>query len=82
MSVREHIGIVGGGLLGMTVAWELVRRGPNGETDVIARNVLTFDLASDGSALYSDGLAISRVGPNGGSECVLKAELIERVLAL
>jgi protoporphyrinogen oxidase len=27
MSVREHIGIVGGGLLGMTVAWELVRRG-------------------------------------------------------
>jgi hypothetical protein len=63
-------------------SWELVRRRPNGETDVIARNVLTFDLASDGSALYSDGLAISRVGPNGGSECVLKAELIERVLAL
>jgi hypothetical protein len=63
-------------------SWELVRRGPNGETDVIARNVLTFDLASDGSALYSDGLGISRVGPNGSSERVLKAELIERVLAL
>ena len=44
--------------------------------------VLTFDLASDGSVLYSDGLGISRVGPDGSSERVLKAELIEKVLAL
>jgi len=63
-------------------SWELVRRGNNGETDVIARNVLTFDLASDGSALYSDGLGISRIGQDGSTQRVLKAELIERVLAL
>ena len=63
-------------------SWELVRRGSTGETDVIARNVLTFDLASDGSALYSDGVAISRIGPDGSSERVLQAELIEKVLAL
>ncbi len=63
-------------------SWELVRRGRTGETDVIARNVLTFDLASDGSALYSDGVAISRIGPDGSSERVLQAELIEKVLAL
>src|SRR5580700_9225258 len=61
-------------------SWELVRRGRNGDTDVIASNVLTFDLASDGSALYSDGVAISRIGPDGSSERVLQAELIEKVL--
>ena len=63
-------------------SWELVRRGRTGETDVIARNVLTFDLASDGSALCSDGLAISRVSQDGRSERLLQAELIEKVLAL
>ena len=63
-------------------SWELVRRGRNGDTDVIASNVLTFDLASDGSALYSDGVAISRIGRDGSSERVLQAELIEKVLAL
>jgi len=63
-------------------SWELVRRGRNGDTDVIASNVLTFDLASDGSALYSDGVAISRIGPDGSSERLLQAELIEKVLAL
>ena len=64
------------------LSWELVRRGSNGETEVIARNVLTFDLASDGSALYSDGVAISRVSQDGRSERLLQAELIEKVLAL
>jgi hypothetical protein len=63
-------------------SWELVRRGRNGDTDVIARNVLSFDLASDGSALYSDGVGISRVGREGRSERLLQAELIEKVLAL
>ena len=63
-------------------SWELVRRGPNGDTAVLARNVLAFDLAADGSALYSNGLSISRVGPDGRSEKLVQAELIERVLAL
>jgi hypothetical protein len=63
-------------------SWELVRRGCDGDTEVLARNVLAFDLASDGGALYSDGVAISRVGPDGRSERLLQAELVERVLAL
>ena len=63
-------------------SWELVRHARNGDAEVIARNVLTFDLASDGSALYSDGAAISRIGQDGSSERMLQAELIEKVLAL
>lgn len=63
-------------------SWELVRRAPGGQTEVIAKNVLAFDVARDGSVLYSNGAAITRLDPSGHSEHVLKAELIERVLAL
>ena len=63
-------------------SWELLRRSPGGQTETIAKNVLTFDLAGDGSVLHSDGAAITWLGPDGRSERVLKAELIERVLAL
>ena len=63
-------------------SWELVRRGCGGHTEVIARNVLAFDLARDGSVLYSNGAAITRLDRDGRSERVLQAELIEQVLAL
>ncbi len=63
-------------------SWELVRRGRGGQTEVVAPGVLVFDLAADGSILYSDGGVITWLGPDGRSERVLKAELIEQVLAL
>jgi hypothetical protein len=44
--------------------------------------VLAFDVARDGSVVYSDGAAITRLDADGRSECVLRAEMIERVLAL
>ena len=62
-------------------SWELVRR-TGGQTEVVARNVLAFDLAADGSVLHSDGATITRLTPEGRSERVLNAELIEQVLAL
>ena len=63
-------------------SWELVRRPSGGQTEVIANRVLAYDLASDGSALYCDGAAITRLGPDGHSERVLRAEQIERLVAL
>ncbi len=62
-------------------SWELVKQGPNGRTEVMARNVMAFDLEHQGGVLYSDGAAINRLGPDGRSERVLQAEMIERVLA-
>jgi hypothetical protein len=61
-------------------SWELVRRA-GGHSEVIARSVLAFDLAQDGSVLYSDGATITRL-TEGRSERVLQAELIEQVVAL
>jgi hypothetical protein len=63
-------------------SWELVRRRPGGQTEAIARSVLTFDLAGDGSVVYSDGASIIRTGMDGRPERVLQAELIEQVLVL
>ena len=44
-------------------SWELVRRKPGGQTETIARNVLAFDLAANGSVLYCDGSAITHLDP-------------------
>lgn len=63
-------------------SWELVRRERGGRTEVIAQSVLAFDVARDGSVVCSDGAAITRLDADGRSECVLRAEMIERVLAL
>jgi hypothetical protein len=46
-------------------SWELVRRDPSGETEVIAKKVLAFDLVGDGGLLYSDGASITRVDARG-----------------
>jgi len=62
-------------------SWELVRRAPAGQAEVLATSVLAFDLAGDG-VIYSDGATITGLGPDGRSERILRAELIERVLAL
>jgi hypothetical protein len=63
-------------------SWELIRRPAGGPNEVIARNVLAFDLASDGSVLHSDGASISRLTPDGRCERVLDAERVEQVLFL
>ncbi|MCC6390879.1 MAG: hypothetical protein IT167_09760 [Bryobacterales bacterium] len=63
-------------------SWELVRRAPGGQTETVAKKVLAFDLAADGSVLCSDGAAITRISPHGRTERIVQAELIEHVLAL
>ena len=63
-------------------SWELVRCAPGGQTETIAKGVLAFDLAKDDSVLHSNGAEITRLDANGHSERLLRAELIEQVLAL
>jgi hypothetical protein len=64
-------------------SWQLVRQSPNGRKEVLAKGVLSFDLAEDGSLLYSNGSAIHRLAPEGGqAERVLVGKMIEQVTAL
>jgi len=63
-------------------SWQLVRQSSNGK-EVVAKGVLSFDLARDGAVLYSNGSAVHRMGTESGSaERILVGSLIEQVAAL
>jgi hypothetical protein len=62
-------------------SWQLVRdRG--GENEVLAKGVLSFDLADDGSVVYSNGSAVYRLEGSGRPERVHVGQFIEQVIAL
>jgi len=64
-------------------SWQLVRQSANGETEVVAKGILSFDIAGDGSLVYSNGSAIHRRAAGGGrEERILVGNMIEQVLAL
>jgi hypothetical protein len=62
-------------------SWELVRRTASGEINVIQRGVLSFDLCSDGSLLFTDGSSVFLLSLNGKKETLVKAAFISQVLA-
>ena len=62
--------------------WQLIRKPPAGAEEVIAKSVLAFDLAPDGSVVYSNGSAIHVVGPDGKRQRIVTESLIERVVVL
>ena len=65
------------------LSWQLVRQAPGGRKEVLAKGVLSFDIAEDGSLLYSNGSAIHRIAPGGGqAERILVGRMIEQVTAL
>lgn len=61
--------------------WELMRRNGDKE-EVVAKGVLSYDLYSDGSLLYTNGSGISRVDQKGSTERLTKDALIEQVVAV
>jgi len=64
-------------------SWQLVRRTAEGATEVLAKGVLSYDLAEDGTVFYSNGSAIHRIPPSGGpAERILVGKMIEQVTAL
>jgi len=63
-------------------SWELVRRTPDGQEEVLAKGVLAYDLVEDGSLVYSNGSAIFLRRPDGQRERLVVERLIERVVWL
>jgi hypothetical protein len=62
-------------------SWQLVRESAAGK-EVVAKGVLSFDLAGDGSVVYSNGSAVHRIRPNGsGRERILVGSMIEQVVS-
>lgn len=59
--------------------WQLVRQDHSRQESVLAKAVLSFDLASDGSVIYTDGSTITRLKPDGQLEVLCNGTLIEQV---
>ncbi len=62
--------------------WELVRRPPQGEEEVLARHVLAYDLSRDGGVVYTDGAAVYHRSADGKAEQIGEGKMIERVAVL
>lgn len=62
--------------------WQLVRQTPQGK-QVLAKGVLSFDVASDGSILYSNGSSVHRLpADNARPERILVGSMIEQIAAV
>ena len=60
--------------------WQLTRRRlSDGHEEVLARGVLSFDLADDGTIVYTNGSAVFRLSTDGKSEQLCTGRLIEHV---
>ena len=62
--------------------WQLIRQTPAGQR-VLGSGIVSFDIAPDGSVLYSNGRSVHRVDPDGvRTERVHVGNLIQQVAAL
>ncbi len=59
--------------------WELVRQGVQGVPEVLATSVLAYDLADDGSVVYTNGSGIYKIDAAGQSKRVTVGKLVESV---
>lgn len=64
-------------------SWELVRRRAGSDDfEVLARGVVSFDVATDGSVVYSNGNAVFHRAADGTRTKLCEGERIEQVRAL
>jgi hypothetical protein len=62
--------------------WELVRSGADGEFEILAKNVLAYDLCQDGSVVYTDGMAVFYRSQEGEITRLCEQPMVESVVAL
>lgn len=62
--------------------WELLRRDKSGAEEVLASNVLAFDLSPSGEVVYSNGFAVFHRDATGVLSKLCDDDLIERVVCV
>ncbi len=62
-------------------SWELVSRDREGAEQVLATNVASYDISSDGTIVYSNGRGVFVLEQDGSAGLALKDELIGEVFA-
>src|SRR5262249_21797686 len=61
-------------------SWQLVCRSPEGEEQVLASHVASFDIASDGTILFSNGYGVFALDGTRPLQVLLKDKLIAEVI--
>jgi hypothetical protein len=59
--------------------WQLVKRAGDDTEEVLAKGVLSFDLADDGSIVYTNGSAVYHRAPDGVITELCRGKMIEHV---
>lgn len=62
-------------------SWQLVSRNRQGHENVLATNVVSYDMRADGSIIYSNGRGVFLLGNGRQSSLILKSELVAEVIA-
>jgi hypothetical protein len=62
-------------------SWQLVCRSPQGEEHVLASHVASFDIASDGTILFSNGYGVFALDGANPPQVLLRDQLIADVIA-
>lgn len=60
-------------------SWQLMRRGPNGQTSSLASGVLAYDVGADGTVVYTNGNGVFLLHPDGQKQHVVNERMIEQV---
>jgi hypothetical protein len=63
-------------------SWELVRRAAAGKETVLAQGVLSFDLAPNGTVIYTNGSEIFTLAPDAKPQRLLAHRMIQQVMVL
>lgn len=62
-------------------SWQLVCRSPQGDEQVLARNVASFDIAADGTLLFTNGYGVFAMDADRSPQVLLRDRLIADVIA-
>jgi hypothetical protein len=60
--------------------WQLIRRPKDGDEQTLAKGALCFDLAPDGSIVYTNGRAVYHLDPAGKRTTLCTDKMIERLI--
>ena len=63
-------------------SWELCRKSADGNIEILAKSVLSFDLEAGGSVVYSNGAVIYRRMADGQTTKLHKDTMIQQVVAM
>jgi hypothetical protein len=62
-------------------SWQLVQRNRNGEEQVLATNVASYDIMNDGKVLFTNGYGVFMLDASNSAQIVFRGKLIAELVA-